>query len=371
MSTEQTAPPVLQNMNATQLGEAIQAGWAQFVNQDSRPMSKRVNVWASSFRECDRQMVLDMTHGDTLPSFNADTLARFRRGNDRERDMLADLKRIGRNAEPTFEVVGEQERFELKDRRGRVVITGKIDCRLQFHAYKDIAALHGQRSTPVEAKAWNSNLTAKIHTFEDLFNNRWTKGGAYQLLAYIYAMDVPLGFLLLDRSGLPALIPVELYPNLDRIERFLEKAERAMDHKAAGTLPDYIADPNECKYCPFFGSTCNPPLSFGPGADVFTDPDVIERVERLVELESKLIEDGLPEYEKLDTWAKKQFRGVVQGICGNSLITGKWQKKTVYDLPETVAADLKSRELLIEEERNKYAKVDPKGKFSLQITRVV
>ncbi len=364
MSTEQLAPK-LEEMSAVQLGESIAKGWAQFVNADSRPMSKRHNVYASSYRECDRQMVLDMTHGDELKPFDADTLARFRRGNDRERDMLSDLKRIGRNCEPSFEIVGEQERFELKDHKGRVAITGKVDARLQFRDYKNISILHGQRSVPIEAKAWNSNLTAKIHTFEDLFNSRWTKGGAYQLLSYIYAMNVPLGFLLLDRSGLPALIPVELYPNLDRIEKFLEKSERAMDHKEAGTLPDFIKDPNECKYCSFFGSSCNPPLDYGPGAAVFTDPGVIEKTERLVELETALTAAGLDEYEGLDKWAKKQFRGVEMGICGSTLIQGKWQKQTNYDdMPE----DVKKR---LDEELAKYAKVDPKGKFSLKITRVV
>src|SRR4029079_14694427 len=92
---------------------------------------------------CERRMVYDLTCPDQQPPFDATVLARFRRGDDRERDLLADLQRIGRDAEPAFEVANQQERFELKDRQGRIAITGKVDARLQVAGH----------SPPLEGKA--------------------------------------------------------------------------------------------------------------------------------------------------------------------------------------------------------------------------
>lgn len=371
MSTVEKPLPAPEEMTSADMGTAISTAWADFIRVDSRPSTKRNNVYASSYKECDRQMVLDMTHGDQLPAFDADTLARFRRGNDRERDMMADLKKIGRNCEPSFEVVGEQERFALKDQKGREVITGKVDGRLQFRDYKRLAFLHGQRSTPVEAKAWNTNLVARIHTFEDLFLSRWTRAGAYQLLSYIFAMDVPLGFLVLDRSGLPGFVPVELYPNLDKVENFLQKAERAMNHKEAGTLPDFINDKEECKFCPHFGRNCNPPIDMGPGAKVFTDPDVIEKAERLIDLERKLTDEEWTEYNRLDKWSKEQFRGVETGIVGGLLISGKWRKKKELKVPEDKQAEFNKKTIAYEAEVAKYTVNNDKGGFQVSLTRVI
>lgn len=370
MSTEQKVQPKPESMTASQMGEAIGNAWAEFMNADARPSTKRNNVYATGYKECTRQMVLDMTHSDTLPGFDADTLARFRRGNDRERDMMADLKKVGRNCEPSFEVAGEQERFELRDKKGRVVITGKIDGRLVFRDYKNLAFLHGQRSTPIEAKAWNANLVAQIQTYEDLFKSRWTKSGAYQILCYIFAENVPLGFFLLDRSGLPALVSVELYPHLDKMERFLEKAEIAMDHKEAGTLPDFIQDKEECKYCPHFGRNCNPPMSFGEGAQVFTDPEVIEKAERFNALERKMTDEEWTEFNRLDKWKGVQFRGVLTGIVGGLVISGKWKKKKETKVPEDKQAEFNAAQIAFEAEVAKYTTDNPEGQFSVNLVRV-
>lgn len=369
MSTTENLPKP-EEMTAVQMGQAIETAWAQFMNQDSRPMSKRNNVYASAYRECTRQMVLDMTHGDTLPGFDADTLARFRRGNDRERDLMADLKKVGRNSEPSFEVAGEQERFEIRDKKGRVCITGKIDGRLVFRDYKNLKFLHGQRSTPIEAKAWSAQLVAHIDVFEDLFKSRWTRAGAYQLLSYIFAENVPLGFFLLDRSGLPALIPVELYPNLDRVEKFLVKSEQAMDHKEAGTLPDYTAEKEECKFCPHFGRNCNPPMDFGAGAQVFTDPEVITKAERFNELERKMTDEEWSEFNRLDKWKSQQFRGVETGVAGGLLITGKWKKGKEVTIPEADQADVNLKTIEFQQFMEKYTTENPKKQFSVNLIRV-
>ena len=317
--------------------------------------SKRPYCYAGSYEECTRKLALYMTDGDKIPPFEVETLAKFHRGNDRERNLKIDLVRVGQICEPKFEVIGQQERFEIKDRSGRVVIVGKFDARLQFG--KGCAP-------PLEIKDWNENLTARIETFEDCFRSPWTKKGAYQLLSYLYGSGEPFGFLLLGKSGLPALLPVTLTDHLERVEEFLQKAETAVDMKdqqEAGypwEIPHYAADQSECKRCPFMGSVCNPPISTGQGAQIFTDPEEEQKLLRMLELEP-LGE----EYADLEAWAKKRYRGVEMGLAGSVLVTGKWQRDTKYDIPPRVKAQM-------DELKAPFKKVIEQGKYFLTVSKL-
>src|SRR5688572_7881745 len=87
------------------IAKAIEQAWEAFLLADRRlPNPHPTHVYASAWRACERRMVLEMTVPDQQPPFDAFTLARFRRGNDRERDLLADLSRMGRNATPAFQI---------------------------------------------------------------------------------------------------------------------------------------------------------------------------------------------------------------------------------------------------------------------------
>lgn len=321
---------------------AISTAWANALTRTARTPTPRRYVFASAYRVCDRRMVLEATHPEAMPAWSPDTLAKFRRGEDRERDLLADLMRIGRDADPPFRVVGQQERYELRDHKSRVAIVGKVDAQLELDA---------TTSAPIEVKAWSSYLVDRITTFSDLFDNVWTRAGAYQSLAYLYGTGRPYGFLLLDRSGLPLLVPVVLDDHLDDLERFLARAETVVDHIEAGTLPDYLEnDAAECQRCPFYGGTCNPPI-VGVGASVITDPDLEALLAR-----RELLDQAASEYDRLDRDLKAKLRGTEQAVCGPYLITGTWGKSTRIDLPPAL--------------KSQYTTVDPRGRFTLTITRV-
>lgn len=328
-------------ISPAQLASAIEASWSRFLERDRRPPAPHPYVYASGWSVCDRRMVLDMTVPDQKPPFPPEVLARFRRGDDRERDLLTDLARIGRDAEPSFQVIGQQERFEVKDRQGRVAIVGKVDARVQAPGV----------SAPLEVKAWAPHLVERIDRFEDLFDQPWTRSGGYQLLVYLYATAQPFGFLLLDRSGLPLPLPVELDAHLDRVEEFLTRAERAIDHQRASTLPDFlVGQPGECQRCPFFGTACQPPIS-SPGVQVFTDPELEAALERRAQIEA-----AGKEYARLDKRIKEQLRGVEQGICGHFHVSGTWGKSSRLELPEAL--------------KQQYTRTDMQGRFTLEITRL-
>lgn len=318
-------------------------------SDDSKPYIQP-NVWAGQFSKCAREMTLRMTKGHELQPFPAETLAKFRRGKDRARNVKSDLEQAGRDAQPPFELVGAETRFELEE-NGTVVITGKVDWMTKF-------AIKGLLPVPTEYKSWSPFLTDRIDCFEDLFENRWTRKGAYQLLAYLWATDSELGLMVLDRPGLPKVLPVSLFANenanLKRVEEFLTIATTAVTHKNAGTLPDYINDVEQCKMCDFLGSHCQPPMLEGQGARIFTDEERSHKVARYWEI----VEAG-KEYAKLWDVIKEDFRGVEYGLCGDTLIEGKFGKQSKIEVPPDHQALYES-----------WKKTDPKGRFTLKLTRL-
>lgn len=322
------------------LAASIKAAWAAYLTQKARPGTPHEYVYASSWRACERRMVYELVAADKQPPFPPEVLAKFRRGEDRERDLLADLSRIGRDADPAFSLVSQQERFALKDHKGRTAIVGKVDARLQVAGVR----------APLEVKAWSPQLVDRIETFDDLFESPWTRSGGYQLLSYLYGAGEPFGFLLLDRSGLPQLVPVELDANLDRMEEFLSRAERVLDHRHAGTFPDFLDDAAECRRCPWYGHTCNPPLN-AVGAQVLADPELEAALERREQLKA-----AAEEFSHLDKDIKARLRGVESGIAGAFQIIGKWGKQSRVELPENL--------------KKQYTITDPKGQFRLEITRL-
>ena len=324
------------------IADQIESAWGSWLTGSRRPVQSRQHVYASAWRVCDRRMVLDATKPGDLPPWPAETLAKFRRGDDRERDLLQDLRRIGRDAEPSFRVFGDQERFELKDRRGRVAIVGKVDARLELDGLT--------YRPPLEVKSWSPFVVDKLESFGDVFENPWTSSGGYQLLSYLYGAAEPFGFLLLDRSGIPRLLPVELDQHWDRVEAFLTKAEAVVDHIRAGTLPDYIDDPGECHRCPFYGSTCNPPETM-PGATVLTDPELEAALVRREALAA-----AAHEYDALDADVKKALRGVEHGFAGPFQIRGMWGKSSRVELPPEL--------------KKQFTVTNDRGRFTLEITRV-
>jgi hypothetical protein len=346
-----------QVVNPAELAGAMVQACERFVeNVEGRPKSDssepyiRPNVWASQFSSCAREMTLRMTKSHELPPFKPEQLARFRRGKDRARNVKSDLEQAGRDAKPTFELVGAEERFSLKE-NGIPVITGKVDWKTKF-------AIPGLAPIPTEYKSWSPFLTDRVEQFEDLFENRWTRKGAFQLLSYMWAMSSEHGLFVLDRPGIPKVLPVSLYANEDanlkRVEKFLLLAAIAVKHKNAGTLPPYIADVEVCKACDFLGSHCTPPMLEGKGAKFFTDPFRIQRLQEYWEI----VEAG-KRYNKLWNEIKEDFRGVEHGLCGETLIQGKYGKNTTVTIPPEHQALYDS-----------WKKVDPKGKFTITLSRL-
>ena len=92
------------NQTPQELADSIKSSWWNFIDrEESREPFKRKNLYASGFSPCTRRLTLDMTHGDKIEPFPPEVLARFRRGNDRERDLMADLGKVGPGRQPAVQ----------------------------------------------------------------------------------------------------------------------------------------------------------------------------------------------------------------------------------------------------------------------------
>jgi hypothetical protein len=302
---------------------------------------KRTYVYASRIRSCTRAMALDLTHPEDDGEFSDEALARMKRGEEREQAIVAWLHQIGPRSSPPFKVVEGQRRFEIKDRDGTVILVGKVDCRLQFQ--------NGERPF-VEVKAGES--VRGLETVEDFDRSPWTRHMPDQLLSYCFAENQPWAFFVLDQPGLPVFIPMRLEDHLSRVERVLGQVRRAVDVQVVDApLPEFTQDKAECRRCPHFKKSCDPPLDYGPGLKVITDETLIAAAE----LREKTRE-AWEQYERADKLLKTSLRGVDMALVGNFQARGQWQSRTRYEIPEEL--------------KEQYSKTDPHGAFRLTIERI-
>jgi hypothetical protein len=307
------------------------------------------NVYASKRRRCTRAMALDMLHPEDDPFDQAIQFERMEQGNEAERAIVARLHKIGPFCSPSFQVAEQQHRFETKDRDGIILVTGKMDGRLRF---KDGAA------PPFEIKS--GRTYEGCETLEDFDRGPWARAAVDQLLAYLYADNPknypngePWGFIFVRRlSRFPQPVRVNLLDHLERVEAFMREARAAVDARhGLGPLPDFIQDPAECRRCPHFGKSCSPPLDYGAGIQVISEPEAITAAE--VREKTRAARD---EYEAADKYLKERFRGIEAGIVGDFQIRGKWSPNTIYKVPKEI--------------KEKFKEIDPKGKFTLTIERI-
>jgi hypothetical protein len=338
------------------LATTIEKAWETWIVANSqKPASEssepfiQANVWAGQLGNCARQMYYNLLYSNEKKPWTPEQLTNFRRGKDRERDIVADMKRIGRESTPAFEVVEEESRVVLKDRKGRVCITGKVDLKIRFSDMDRHAP-----AIPAEVKSWSQGLISRVRTFADLLDNKYTRRGATQLLGYLFGTGQETGLMILDRHGIPMFLPVNLWDHAHLIEAALQRAEAAMDAKEGGPEPDYTSDVEECGICQFMGSRCTPPRLAGQGASIITDEEVIQ----LLEIRDKA-DEAATEYDRADKILKKRLRGTELAVAGNFLVEGSWGSLTKTVVPPEYEALAES-----------WKEVDPQGRFTLKISRI-
>jgi hypothetical protein len=297
---------------------SVGAAWSAWTRhqKDRGSSGRRGHVWASGWRPCRRAMALDLMHPEDR-SFSEESLERFYDGDDWEANTTARLIHAGRLCDPPFVVERAQERFEIKSRRGDVIITGKLDGVVRFP--------QSSRTVPFECKGGVS--VHYIKTLEDFELSPWTRPMPRQLLAYMLAMGLEDGLFVLNRPGKPHFLPVTLREDrcLEMAEEFLQAAEVACDVAAidGAAMPDYYPLPSECRRCDHRGKSCTPPFDAGQGLVILDDA----RLVRLAEIRERHAESAR-EWRTADKVLKDELHGTELVHLGSAFeVRGKWQRR--------------------------------------------
>lgn len=333
------------------IAESLSKAWEyelRLVRDSYAGPRERKYVYASGRRLCTRSMALDLLFPEEWNEPDADGMERMRRGKEREEAINDRLRAISRKAELEFEISSQQERFEIRDRSGRVVIVGKIDGRIKLKAEK-VDGVYEVKS----GESWRG-----VTRLDDLERSPWTRHALDQLLSYLYAKSLPWGVLIIDKPGMPVFLEVRLEDHLDRVEAFLQQATIAVDVlEGKADLPTFTQDAGECRRCCHYGKSCAPPILGGLGLSVITD----ERLIQLAEVRDKNLE-AHEEFARADAELKKSLRGTELAVMGDFQIKGKWSGKKVFEPPPAIAEQ-------IEEWKNEYTIHKPQQIFYLDIER--
>lgn len=263
----------------------------------------RSNPIASDISDCMRETVLGITHWQDRPEFPVEAIQRMERGNQIENWMIRELMELGYN------VRVDQQPFELKDKKGRVISRGKVDGFIQT----------GRRVFPLECKSMMPTIYAQINTQEDFDRYTFFRKYPRQLQSYLLANNLDQGFWIVDDlAGHWKLIPCHL--DFGRAEKILQHVEGAVEHLVNGTLPDFHKDASVCLKCWAFKRVCTPPIAAGEGMQVIDDPELGLKLARIKELE-----EAHREYERYDKEVKKVFKATMKAnqtfIIGDFMVS--------------------------------------------------
>lgn len=341
--------PAIQVDRAWEYAMNVMQTWDKDLAQDQTKrfgegVRERHYCYASGRKDCVRAMALDLIHPEDRPMFDGESLERMKKGNEREDDIVIRLQRLGRIGEPRWNVNQSQRRLEIHDQELKcVIIVGKIDGMIEFE--------DGMKAV-FDVKSGEAHKNCR--TIEDLDSGLWTSHTIDQVLAYLLEEGLPLGFVVIDRPGMPHIIPIILEDNLDRAQGFLNDAKHAVAAKRGLLpLPDYTRDQSLCRRCDHFLKSCTPEtMEMGAGVTVVYNETDIDTARQMVELKP-----GADRYKRAHARMKDVCQGKEHVILGDVLITSSFGKLTTYNVP----VDIKAQ----------YKHVDPKGRQILKATMIV
>lgn len=290
--------------------------------------SRQICPRASSITECPLEMVYSIVKWDTKPLPDPTLMARFEEGKEQERKVIRELMDLG------FEIVEGQKPFEIRGRKGNVILTGSIDGKC---LWKD-------KKVPFEVKSLDPNIYNSIDSVEDFNKYEWARKYPRQMQCYLFGYNEEEGlFIITDCKGHWKLFTVTL--DIEEMERILQLCEYVMDCIESNKWPDYHKNASICRRCWALGRVCTPPLEFDASVQVIDDPEIEAKLSKREALKS-----SSKEFVALDKEIKAYFKGRPNSLCGDFIITGKEQ---IRKMPPQEARDVKSWVTRIEKIENK------------------
>jgi hypothetical protein len=257
-----------------------------------------------------------------------------------EQENIANMKMLSLGIRP----VEQQRAFELKDAKGRLLLRGKIDGKIQI----------GKQLVPFDLKTMHPSIFDRFDTVDDLLAHPFFCKYVKQIMVYQYMNDIAIGFLWLDNMlGKWKFIEVPLdWEMMERILRQLETAVESIEAIRAGadelsSLPPFHDDPSVCLKCWSFKRVCLPPFFSGEGMAAVNDPELSYKISRRSELDA-----AATEYDHLDKEIKTTLKAAMKPndkwIIGDFLVCADEKSRRMKAQPAVEAHTEKYLGLSIE-----------------------
>lgn len=293
--------------DALSLADYIVAKRSDFLKSKISRYPKRAFT-CSDIHECDRYMIHSVLDWDKRELHDAGLQAIFDAGNKEEENVK---NRIG--YELGLEFVETQSPFEIKNREGEVIASGKIDGKILWNG----------KAVPVEIKSMNENSFNTINSLEDFKKKPLYRKYLRQMQLYLYGNNQEAGLFIISNFRTEKIILVTL--DYGECEYILSRLERLWEMKKKGIYPDPEYRPELCDRCPF-SSICLTDVSNKP-ADFINNEALEEKLMRREELTA-----AKKEYDELDEEIKATFKQIPHAFVGQSFeIIGREQIRKSVD----------------------------------------
>ena len=276
------------------------------VKKDIRLRPCHTNRASSLGHICERKLVFDRTRWQEATLHDVGLQLIFREGHLQEQAVLKDLTEAG------WQVIEQQRDYEWKQYQ----ITAHLDGKVVLPDYMLLP--------PLEIKSMNPYTFKQINTAQDILQSKkhYIRAYAAQMMVYLLLSNSDKGvFIFKDKSsGLLKEIWMEL--DYQMAEELVKKAERINGYVAAGETPPPIPwDEDICGRCAY-AHICLPEAK-REAIDLTNDPELEEKLKRRV-----VLDPLRKEYAELDDEIKDLVKEKPRVLCGDFLLTGKWQERS-------------------------------------------
>lgn len=293
--------------DATSLADYIVTKRLSVLNGKINRYPKRAFT-CSDIHECDCYMLHSVLDWDKRELHDAGLQAIFDAGNKEEENVK---NRIG--YELGLEFVETQSPFEIKNRAGEVIASGKIDGKILWNG----------KAVPVEIKSMNENSFNMINSLDDFKKKPLYRKYLRQMQLYLYGNNQEAGLFIISNFRTEKIILVTL--DYGECEYILSRLERLWEMKKTGTYPEPEYRPELCDRCPF-SSLCMGDAIHKP-AEMINNELLEEKLNRRLELEPLV-----KEYKDIDEEVKSVFKQIPHAFVGTSFeITGREQSRKAVD----------------------------------------
>jgi len=285
----------------------------KYIESKIKQWAHPTNRASEAGHECIRYLVLCRLHNDKKVLHGKELQYIFEEGKLHEQAVLKLLQECG------YEIVEQQRPFEWK----KFQLSGHIDAKIKING----------ELWPLEIKTCSPNIfrTIKNISIQDMTKSKfhWIRNYPAQMMLYLLMDGKEKGIILFKNKLTGQLNEKIVYLDYEYTEEILKKLEKVNEYVVKEELPP--VEPKEvCKSCGFAKTMCFPDKEYGPGFEIFTDEELILKLERWKELK-----ESAKEFQELDSELKEIFRGK-NLIIGDFKIESREFERTVYEIPQDV-----------------------------------